>query len=288
MDEKFSSFQMLQLSVKDVREWFEDDEDESWLWQGVNSLVIPFLKRAISEEFKSLKELYRVRHENNKAPTVVHYTSVDTVIKMFRDYSDKKASYLRLYDTFHFNDPDEGKYLKLEKSDPRKTTSPCAYATSFVVPRDTEKIEDVRDNLVFWRTYGREGTGCSLAIKIPPHRLYQVKYGPAETSAAVEAVASIKRKVMDALSPMMDLGKNGPKEQGIPALLKEETAVALREEAETEAVLYLHKSKAYEYENEARVIKTVRSIKKDKKEKKRDIVFEYESSKGRDECEFQE
>ena len=120
-----------------------------------------------------------------------------------------------------------------------------------------------------------------MAIKIPPHRLYQVKYGPAETSAAVEAVASIKRKVMDALIPMMDLGKNGPKEQGIPALLKEETAVALREEAETEAVLYLHKSKAYEYENEARVIKTVRSIKKDKKEKKRDIVFEYESSKGK-------
>lgn len=218
MDAKFSSFQMLQLSVKDVREWFEEDKDEDWLLQCVDSLVIPFLNRAISEEFNSLKELYRVRHENNEAPTVVHYTSVDTVIKMFRDYSDKKASYLRLYDTFHFNDPDEGKYLKLEKSaarqgpegdmaDLRKTTSPCAYATSFVVPRDTERIEDVRDNLVFWRTYGREGIGCSLAIKIPPHRLCQVKYGPAETSAAVDAIASIKRKVMDALSPVMDLDK---------------------------------------------------------------------------------
>ena len=238
------------------------------------TLVIPFLKKAISEEFKSLKESYRVCHENNEAPTVVHYTSVGTVIKMFRDYSENKASYLRLYDTFHFNDPDEGRYLKLEKSDLKKTTSPCAYATSFVVPRDAKEIEAARDNLVFWRTYGREGAGCSLTIKIPAHRLYQVRYG--ETKTAVEAVASIKRKIMDALSPIMNLDESGPKEQDIPALLREATAVAMREEAE--AVLYLHKSKAYNYENEARVVKTVRSI---KEERKRDIVFDYESSKNK-------
>ena len=278
MGAKFSSFQMLQASVKDVREWFEEDKDEDWLLKCVYTLVIPFLKKAISEKFKSLKESYRVCHENNEAPTVVHYTSVDTVIKMFRDYSDNEASYLRLYDTFHFNDPDEGRYLKLAKcevlSDLMKKTSPCAYATSFVVPRDAKRIESVRDNLVFWRTYGREGTGCSLAIKIPAHRLYQVRYG--ETKTAVEAVASIEHKILDALSPMMDLDESGPKEQDIPALLREATAVAMREEAE--AVLYLHKSKAYNYENEARVVKTVRSI---KEERKRDIVFEYESSKNK-------
>lgn len=272
MDANVSSLQGLRNAVEAVRDRFGKNGDEDGLLQGVDSVVIPFLKKAILEEFKSLKESYRVCHENNEAPAVVHYTSVDTVIKMFRDYSENKASYLRLYDTFHFNDPDEGRYLKLERSDLRKTTSPCAYATSFIVPRDAKRIEDVRDSLVFWRTYGREGTGCSLAIKIPAHRLYQVKYGETEASTAVDDVASIERKIMDALSPMMDLGESGPKEQDIPALLMEATAVAMREEAE--AVLYLHKSKTYNYENEARVVKTVRSI---KEERKRDIAFDYKT-----------
>lgn len=276
MDAKFSSLQMLRSAVEAVRERFRKNEDKDELSRGVDSVVIPFLNEAISEEFKLLKESYRVCRGNDEAPTVVHYTNIDTVIKMFQDYSDKKASYLRLYDTFHFNDPDEGRYLKLDKSDLRKTASPCAYVTSFVVPKNAKGIEDIRDNLVFWRTYGREGAGCSLAIKIPAHRLYRVRYGEKEATAAVEDVASVERKVMDALNPMMNLGENGPKEQDVPALLREATAVALREGSE--AVLYLHKSKAYEYENEARVIKTVRSI---KRERKRGIVFECKSGESK-------
>ncbi len=260
-----SPLEKLRVRVEALLNRFERNQNESNLLAGVEAIVLPALNDVVSNEFMPFKDRHLVGGGDDGKALVVHYTKVDTVIKMFRDYIENERSYLRLYDTFHFNDPDEGKYLinmlDIDNYAELKALigdkSPCAYVSSFIIPdasRQSKGVND-RDNLVFWRTYGRECTGCSIMVEVPATRLYKVKYGIDKKEASriadkiEEVLTSQKSIIMESVKPIMDVSFD----------FKGRLDYALSEEVE--AMLYLYKSTYYRYENEARMIKTVPSIK---------------------------
>ena len=172
-----------------------------------------------------------------------------------------------MYDTFHSNDPDEGKYLahNLDEETANRLdgllgkSAPCAYVASFVRPRCESQINDVSDNLVFWRTYGFEGAGCSLTVKIPGNRLFRVKYGREEAKTGAEQVKSLvdaikvlKFETLKSLDPVLDISGTEPAIGVVQNHLRESLESALR--GELDCLFYLYKSKGYEYEQEVRAI----------------------------------
>ena len=85
-----------------------------------------------------------------------------------------------MYDTSHCNDPDEGNHLVRELSSndgyrwlARESSVGHAYITSFVSGQDGI---DMSDDLVFWRTYGKDGKGCSLTVAVRADLLRRVFY----------------------------------------------------------------------------------------------------------------
>lgn len=254
----------LRVRVRALLDRFDLNQNENNLFAGVDAIVLPALSDVVSDEFMPLKERHLVGGGDDGKALVVHYTKVDTVIKMFRDYIEKERSYLRLYDTFHLNDPDEGKYL-ISRLDPTaheklkaliEANAPCAYVSSFIIPDDSQQSKGVgaRDNLVFWRTYGSEGMGCSIMVEAPAARLYKVKYGIDDVRRAADDIEGIRAGIMEAIKPIMDVASDENKK----VLMK---ALSSTLSAELEDILYLYKSMAYSYENEARIIRTKGSIK---------------------------
>lgn len=124
--------------------------------------------------YTSLATLYSIiekqiewtrRHEQSTGPprgVAPQETSLEV------DILPELGPCFRLYDSAHVNDPQEGRYFThhvpeehkwLEQFDTHR-----AYIGSFILPRTT--TDDAGDNLVFWRTYGREGEGCSISLAI--------------------------------------------------------------------------------------------------------------------------
>ena len=167
--------------------------------QGIERVIAAIAKEMHGSESSSISHL-------------VHYTGMDVVFAMLNDGDDKDG--LRLYDTVHANDPEEGRFLLLhwpngddehfwmwqqgENSWPgdgealsfkqqveRGLYPGHAYVLSFV-PSAREKKNN--DRIVFWREYGRHGAGCSISI--PKNKLsadercslapYRVRYGQAD------------------------------------------------------------------------------------------------------------
>ena len=213
--------------------------------------------------------------EESSISHLVHYTGTDVVFAMLDKGNDKGG--LRLYDTVHANDPEEGRFLLrhwdgLEEEWPwmweegqtaeaDEKAAPSlkeqveqgiypghAYVLSFVPSASNEQNND---RLVFWREYGREGAGCSLSI--PKDKLfdkrkclltpYRVKYGPG-------AVAELRDKLQERVF--------GPIEQGIrdvdgpESMLLEAAQPKVRRELQL--FRYLYKDQAYEHEGEYRLV----------------------------------
>ena len=99
---------------------------------------------------------------------------------------------------------------------------------------------------MFWRTYGKEGTGCALAFPMTcfegQSNLFRVRYG----KGAVETC-------LDTLSELLEEYGKIP---GAPDF----TSMSRIEELPTPLVnvlsplVYLYKSQAYEYEQEVRIV----------------------------------
>ena len=248
--------------------------------------------------------------ESDQITHLVHYTGTDVVFAMLddrnarnvgndqerhvaheADYSDEEEdcadqaeddggeehSGLRLYDTVHANDPEEGRFLLLHWPDgddgppwmwkERRNVSQeqeselgfrerveqglypgHAYVLSFV-PTTAEKRNN--DRIVFWREYGRESAGCSLSI--PNDKLfndkkcsltpYRVRYGQ-------DGVDSLAEKLRERLFD--------PIEKGIRDAIGLESRMfdAVKEKVWQELQLfrYLYKDTAYDYEEEYRLV----------------------------------
>ena len=62
------------------------------------------------------------------------------------------------------------------------------------------------DNLVFWRTYGREGRGCSLTLHIPQElkengQIQNVLYGVNK----VRRTDDLLKRALETLKPILDI-----------------------------------------------------------------------------------
>ena len=249
----------LQILVKEGREHFERTGDLDLGY--VTGFVIPILKEVLQGICREIEERHKL--DEAEGDFVIHYTSIATIVSMLQNASknkkdvseddqessndDQNAS-LRLYDSVHFNDPDEGNYfarhLNLPKRydwiDKEKKDASHAYIASFII---SDNKRDMSDNLVFWRTYGREGEGCSLKLCIPSCRLRKVLYGANE----VKRSGQILRSVLAILDPLVNIRKRLLKEK-----IREKLAEAVWESMER--IRYLYKSEAYEYENECRFV----------------------------------
>ena len=109
-------------------------------------------------------------------------------------------------------------------------------------------VEDLKeaDDLVFWRTYGREGSGCALAFPIEQFKderaLYQVQYGEQKVL-----------ECLDALGRMLD---TYVEIDGAEQVQDSESSAALPSILSTglSPLVYLHKLEHYRYEKEARIV----------------------------------
>ena len=213
--------------------------------------------------------------ETSSISYLVHYTGTDVVFKMLYD-SDKEGG-LRLYDTVHGNDPEEGTFLlrhwpdreneepwmwqesangdsggdeglELKKQVEQGLYPGHAYVLSFVPSTCNEKNND---RIVFWREYGRQGAGCSLSI--PEDKLfaagkcslvpYRVLYGGDRVEMFAErlnvcVLEPIETRIRDV---------DGPERK-----LFEEVQPKVREELQL--FRYLYKDTAYEHEMEYRLV----------------------------------
>jgi hypothetical protein len=218
-----------------------------------DTVIQPHLQAALEEIVPSIEAHHVINTTDGKSTvSCIHYTSMSRLVSMLGSHSDIEKAYLRLYDSVHLNDPDEGIYLlrNLNRSgnydwirlDPAPTLTAydrnVAYVMSFVVPKDDDHVDD---NLVFWRTYGHEGKGCSLSLVIEPEHLKRVLYGN-----DIDRTVALIEPVLEAMSPLFD---SAPQDE---PTLQEKTintiVTALR------GILYLYKSNAYKYENEARIV----------------------------------
>lgn len=277
MNKTEGTMEKLQRVVKAGRERLEKHGDLNLGY--VERFVIPALDDVLQNLCLEIEERHKIDPEVEKDIDVIHYTSIGTLVSMLQQEAknrqnkakdeenkakdeqnatedeqdvakdeqesskDEQNTSLRLYDSVHFNDPDEGNYFF--RNLPKKYAwlgekkESHAYIASFIFPA-TEKNSD---NLVFWRTYGKEGEGCSLKLRIPRDQLRKVLYG----SNKVKCTGKELRPVLEAIHPLVSIGK-----QLIKKNIRKELSEAIWKSLER--ICYLYKSEAYEHERECRFI----------------------------------
>ena len=195
---------------------------------------------------------------------VVHYTSLPALFAMVSEpsaLSDAEAKrgqadqretdyrFLRLYDTANLNDPGEGAYFLKRFTKAYDVVRISAYAASFVSPDEaaTDPVT-TRDNLVFWRQYGKDGRGCSIsvpAVRFAGDRsvlkLWKIVYG----SERAEEDAARLRPIVERLDKI-------DKDASADADLARHLTLTILESLGE--IPYLYKSDAYLYEHECRIV----------------------------------
>ena len=197
-----------------------------------------------------IEERHKVESSEKDDNLVIHYTSIAALVSMLQDASKggEKSSF-RLYDSVHLNDSDEGNYFTRHLNLPKKydwlgkKDVSHAYIASFILPDSKSEKDDMSNNLVFWRTYGHDGEGCSLSLPVPRGRLQKVLYGPEE----VKSTAEVLMPILDSLDPMAKVCKE-PLHKDVGEKL---TGVVWES---LERIRYLYKSEIYEHENECRFV----------------------------------
>lgn len=276
MSETEENMEKLQKFVKAGREKFDRHGDLDLRY--VTGIVAPKLEDVLKGLCHEIEERHKIESEDEQYIDVIHYTSISALVSMLQQAAknkqnaakdeqksskDEKTASLRLYDSVHFNDPDEGNYFYHHLNLPKKydwlgeKKESHAYISSFI--HDPKK--DMSDELVFWRTYGKEGEGCSLKLSIPRGQLRKVLYGAAE----VQKTGKRLRSVLDSLSPLVSVSKSSLKEK--IQKVREKLAETVWESLAR--ILYLYKSEAYAYERECRFVIPKSDIDEEK------VYFEY-------------
>ena len=189
---------------------------------------------------------------------VIHYTTIQGMVKML----DKQQ--MRMYNADQANDPSEGSFFDTHLELPdrlawaQQETPSSAYIASFIIP---DFAGSLQDDLIYWRTYGNDGRGCSLKLLAPASNLYRVQYG----AGAVTQTRRALIPVLDRLTPLAEL------DEGVAMLLSEIVWEALG------VLRFLYKPDAYDYERECRVV--LPNIRVEQS----DILFDYSSAAGNEE-----
>ena len=233
----------------------------------VSAVVMPTLADVMGDIRAQIEQFHKLSELQGEQTSVIHYTSVGTVVSMLQDIVARKGSSLRLYDSDHFNDPVEGLHLAnyldlpVKRGWPNWRETTHAYIASFIPDLEGK---DMQDNLVLWRTYGKEGEGCSLRFSVPRDKLWKVLYG----DKGVEPTANTLAPVLDALQPLMD----GLRYAGHYDVRERLAQTFWRR---LEGIRFLYKDEAYSDEGEYRFV--IPELHVEDKEK---IFFEYRSQVG--------
>ena len=219
--------------------------------------------------------LYEKHRLPGNVSHLVHYTTLDTLMAILGfDATDeqpaelatatssseaggrRKKTYLRLYDTNYSNDPNEGgffvsladgmdkwrkKYEAVWKVFEERSAFP-GYLTSFVCVDDLKEVDD----LVFWRTYGKEGRGCALAFPVSCLRaeanLFRVRYGEMAVSECLDKLGMLLDEYgnIEGAARIRDIEGSKDLPRPIQKVLS--------------PLVYLCKPEAYRYEKEARMV----------------------------------
>ena len=249
----------------------------------IGSVVAPILTGYLSNVAALLDAAHKVKNEaGQRHVQVVHYTSIETIFRILRDAAsnarngknnderprepEPPGGYLRLYDTAHFNDPDEGNHIIHALNADRQYDwltehgGAYAYIASFM---PVGAKENIADDLVLWRTYGDEGEGCSIKVSIPAAHLREVNYSAENTRRAAGKV----NRILSIVQPLLDFGDDAAREE-----VRRVFAESFREGLGK--VQFLHKAPAFRHENEYRVVMTRKDFTED------DISFHYRRSYG--------
>ena len=187
---------------------------------------------------------------------MVHYTSVPALFSML----DENA--LRLFDSDNLNDPNEGNFFVHNLDIPDRfgwacpTSLPHAYIASFIIPSSSEPRNDY---LVYWRTYGKDGIGCSIALLPPPSHVWKVLYGEEQVRSTRELVVQL----LDILDPLARI------DDTLGQYLADTVWRALG------CLTYLYKDEAYSYEHECRVVVSHSDL------QPHEVLFEYSKPETR-------
>ena len=266
-----SAIEHLDRVITDRSDYF-DSTNIALTIRYIRHVIDPALRTAVYELTTSLLSQHPV--DTQKTREVIHYTGLDTLVALLsgrsepghisdRDKDSEQANnarspndtkFLRLYDSTNLNDPSEGHYFLGRLTSAYRVLRVPAYITSFIRPKTTatnphsttDKSAKARDNLVFWRHYGKDGRGCSISI--PADRftskgslaLHSVIYGSQAADSAAEKLRPVIERVEDILSEDLDR-----------RVRRELAATIIGSLGE---LPYLYKSSAYEYEEECRLI----------------------------------
>ena len=269
----------LRTSVAEGLEYLTSGLDASFR-RHASDAIFPILSevlKALCSDIEQFHVFTDTALDGTKAPEfVIHYTTVATLVSMLqaqaerRTHGDipdekqgKRGTSLHLYDSAHFNDPDDGNYLGRHLSQSEKhdwlmpSTRTHAYIASFIIP--DKDPDSASDNLVFWRTYGREGEGCSLKLRTPTAHVRRVLY----TSEELGRTEELLYPVLDVLEPLVDHDDSWTKQ-----VLREAFWASLGR------IRFLYKSQAYDYERECRFVIPTTEISDDQ------TSFEYKYDGG--------
>ena len=253
--------------------------------------IMPQLEEVLKSRCGEIEQHHKFDHlsaDPRDIPEfVIHYTSIATIVALLQAQAKKRVyesrvratnpsndaaestsaqfeSSLRLYDSGHFNDPDDGNYLARHLNPSgdhrwlKRSTTTHAYIASFIIP-DTDP-DAASDNLVFWRTYGREGEGCSLKLRPPKSELWRVLYEQDD----IERTVTLLNPVLASLDSLSDVDT---------PWLQDALTSTIWDSLGT--IQYLYKSPAYRYENECRVVIPSSRVVEER------VAFEYKNETGR-------
>ena len=216
------------------------------------------LQEAACKLSAELEAKHRLKGDNEEVK-VVHYTSIETIHALLTEPSKQ---YLRLYDSVHLTDPQEGRYvfngIELgQKSKWLESSVSHAYIISFF-PWEDNADEKTYDHLSHWRAYGDNGRGCSMVVSVPRRKLYEVnycetkycEYAKNDDAKKLNKFVTVSDQVWDGI---FNRRKGGG---GRYESMLEMFATALKSR-------FLHKHRSYRHEHELRalVAATEQSIK---------------------------
>ena len=235
------------------------EADPKRLSNYVTDIVVLHLEEVLRNVRTRIEQLHTLEESEVGQPSaVVHYTSIATLVSLLRGAEGGGRSSLRLYDSYHFNDPDEGNFFDRNIRLPRKVTrelvestySPHAYVASFIVPyvkpgrRGAGVKRDMENNLAFWRAYGNEGMGCSLKLVVPRERLQKVLYGREAVRQTHRLLVPVLESILNCLTPLLKLSLEVDLRQHLTRAVV----------GHIDKIRYLYKSEAYDYERECRLV----------------------------------
>ena len=117
-----------------------------------------------------------------------------------------------------------------------------AYQTSLTYVKNQTKADDLK----FWRTYGRDGSGCALVMPAAcfsgQQNLFRVRYGKKAVGKCVEKLW----RLLEAYGEV----KGAPDFERISDVSELPTPIV----NVLSPLVYLYKSKAYKFEREARIV----------------------------------